>query len=166
MPATNACRISKKDVPEGTGTPKKLRSWLAMISVARARGKADHHGVRNEVDQHAQPRQACHQLGNADQEGEHQNQADVLRAPRLRKLRHRGEHHQRNGIGRPRYEMPARTPQGGDDRRHHGGVKAVLRRHAGEGGERDGLRQHHDRAHHARADVRAQRAAADALPPA
>ena len=61
--------------------------------------------------------------------------------------------------------MQRGPPQGGDDGRHHGAIKAVFRRHARERGERHALGQHYDGAHQAGDYVRTQAGAADARPP-
>ncbi len=68
---------------------------------------------------------------------------------RLRQRAHRAIDDDRDRRRRPRHEVPARAEQRGDDRRHDGGVQAVLRRHAGDRREGDALRQDDHGADHA-----------------
>ena len=56
--------------------------------------------------------------------------------------------------------MPRRAEQRRNHRRYDRRVEPVLRRHAGEHGEGDALRQHHDRAHQSGAEIGAQGGAA------
>ena len=129
----NACSVSKKLAPAGTGTPKKFRSCAAMISRPAPAVNADDHRVRDEVDERAQARDAHRELEQAHQQRERQHELDVRR-------RCRGA---ASGaivanttsdialVG-PRDLVPRRAPERRDDRRHHRAVEAVLRRQAGE----------------------------------
>ncbi len=66
----------------------------------RARGEADDHGVRDEVDQHAQPGQAHRELDHSGKKGECQHEADELSAAGLGQRADRGENHDGNRGGR------------------------------------------------------------------
>ena len=109
-----------------------------------AGGEADNHRVGDKIDQHPHPRQAQCQLEQANHEGEGERQGDVLRAAGDGVDRQGREQHHRRRCGRSGDQVARGAEQGGDDGRHHAGVEAVLRRHAGDSGEGDALWQHHD----------------------
>ena len=129
-------------------------------------GEADHHGMRDEIDQHAHARQAQDQLEQAGEEGQGQHHADELRRAGFGERAHRGEYRDGNRGGRAGNQMPAGAEQGGDDGRHHGGIQAVFRRHAGDGGEGHALRQHDHRAGDAGDQVGLVGVVVDHRPPA
>ena len=62
--------------------------------------------------------------------------------------------------------MPGRAEQRRDNRRDHSGVEAVLRRHAGDGGERHSLGQHDERAGEPGDKIVAQVLSIDSIAPA
>ena len=77
----------------------------------RTCGEADDDGVRDEVDQCAEPRQTHRQLNQAGQQGECKHQADELRTARFGQRADRGKHHDRDCGCRARHQVPARAPQ-------------------------------------------------------
>ena len=136
--------------------PKKFFDLAAGDQQCRAGGKADHHGMGDEIDQHAHARQPQNQLEQAGKEGQGQHHADELRRAGFgQDVRIDGEYGDGNRGGRPGNQMPAGAEQGGDDGRHHRGIEAVFGRHAGDGGKGHALRQHDHGAGELPADHRA-----------
>ena len=132
---------------------------------SRARGEADHDRVRDEVDERPQARDAHRELQQADQQREGQDQLDVDVGTRCRQRRHRGEHDERDRVGRARDLVPRRAPERRCDGGQHRAIEAELGRQAGQRGVRDPLRQDDERADEAGHQVGAQRLAGYAVAP-
>ena len=79
--------------------------------------ETDHHGVRQEVEQHTEPEHAQGQLEQPDHEGQQDGVCDEGLAARCRQGLQRGGGHQGNHGHRPGRELPGRTEQRGDDGR-------------------------------------------------
>ncbi len=122
----------------------------------RSGGKADHDGMRDEVDQSAQARQSQQQLEQSGQQGQRQYVTDIIRAARLRERAHHAEDHDGERRGGTGHQMSGRAEQRGHDGRDDGGVQAVLWRQAGDQGEGHALRQHDDGAGQSREQIRPQ----------
>ncbi len=127
--------------------------------------EADDHRVRDEVDQHSHAREPEDQLEQSGEEGEREHHADELRRTGFGEGTDGGEHRDGDGRGRSGDQMPARPEQGGDDRRQHGGIQTVFRRHPGDGGESHALRQHDQRTGDAGDQVGTGGAAIHHVPP-
>ena len=158
----NACKESR---PRGNGYPEEIAQLRGDDQQGGAGREADDHGMRDEIHQRAETREAHRQLQEAHEERERQHELDVGRAARIGKRRHRREDRQRQRVRRPRHLMPRRSPERGDDDGKHRAVEPVLGRHSGERREGHGLRQHDQRADKARQQVGAHGAAGDAVAP-
>ena len=130
-----------------------------------AGGEADHHGMRDEIDERTQPRDAHAELQQTHQQRERQHELDVRVGAGRGQRRHRREHDEGKRVGRAGNLMPRRTPQRRDDGGQHRAVEAVLWRHAGERGVRDALRQDDQRADESGQEVGAQRRARHTVAP-
>ncbi|NDB00813.1 MAG: SulP family inorganic anion transporter, partial [Betaproteobacteria bacterium] len=108
---------------------------LSLMLYLHPRCKAHHHRVRHKVDQGAQTQQAKQQLKQSNQKGQRQHQTHITLATRWRQRAHGGKHHNRDGSGGARHQVPGRAPQSRHNRRQHGSIKTVLWRHAGDGGK-------------------------------
>ena len=145
---------------------EKVADLAGHDQQGRARGKADDHAVRDEIDQGAHARQSQRQLEHPGEEGQGQDHADVLGRTRFVLRCQHGEDRHRDGRGRAAHQVQAGTEQGGDDGRHHGRIQAVFRRQPGNGGKGHALRQHHQRPGRSGHEVVAQGVPVDHRPPA
>ena len=160
---TSASTTSYADAPRGIGRPKKFFTWLTAISTAAPAVKPTTTVCDTKLTSVPSRSAPSAELDHADQERQRQHQLHVLGAAGDRQRADGGEDDDRDRRRRPRHQVPRRAPQRGDDRRHHRRVEAVLRRHAGDGGERNALRHQHDAAGQPGDRVGAQRAAVDAV---
>jgi hypothetical protein len=147
--------------PAGTGNAEEVAQLSGDDQERRAGREADDDRVRYEVDQRAQLGDPHRQLHRTDQQAQREHQRDVVGAAWNRQRRDRGEHDQRQRVGRAADLLPRRAPQRGDDRRHHRAVEPVLRRQPGQRRIRNTLRQHDQRADEAGHRVGAHRRPVD-----
>ena len=121
---------------------EEMLELLGRDQERRTGGEAHDHRVRDEVDQGPHAREAQCKLHQADHEGQGQGERHIVRRARQRHHRQGGKQHNRGRRRRSRDQVARRPEQGRDDGRHHPGIESVFGRHAGDGREGHGLRQH------------------------
>ena len=136
--------------------PKKLRTWLAAMRMAAPAVKPITTVCEMKLTSTPMRASPSTSWKTPTRKVSVSTRLDVLRRAGFGLVRERGEDGDRDRGGRAGNEVPAGAEQRGDDRRHHGGVEAVLRRQAGDGGEGDALRQDDQRAGEAGDQVVAQ----------
>jgi len=98
----------------------------------RAKGEAEHHRMRDEIDQRPDAQDAEQPLEGASEKGQQQHGLDVLRAAQRRQRGHRTEQQHRDRRGGTAHQVARRAPQAGDRHWQHRRVQAVLRWQAGD----------------------------------
>ena len=141
--------------------PEELRRLRRDDEHADAGRVADHHGMRDEIDDDAELEDAERQFDQARHDRQRHGELDVVGRAGRREGGERGRQNERGRRGGAGDQMPRRPEEGGHDRGHDRGVEPVLRRHSRDGREGDALRQHDDGAGEPRQKVGARRTPVD-----
>ncbi len=106
-----------------------------------AQRETQHHRMRNEIHQRTEAHHPQQQLKHTGDEGQQQDQHDVVLTGRDGERADTGIQHDGYSRSRPADQVPGRSPQTGHEDWNNRSVQTVLRRQPGDQCVSDGLRQ-------------------------